>query len=233
MSVAHLSLIFHDMFNSMPALVIVICIISNKLYPRSSGVSFDYGHMCTRRDLVWLGPNLIHFYLVLLSASMTQDSQATTTVFFQEACLSHRFIRSRDTSAIVERPQRLKAVKAGVAAAIARLEEIRGKNSDTVAQGAPDPDDVLASALERLKISDGRAATVNVAMSTVSVDLLSHPAVKYVHGDIDGDVYLERLVTLIRESEEKVARGESEIPDGLSQGDLYREFTVHCIVHYL
>jgi histone deacetylase HOS3 len=58
--------------------------------------------------------------------------------------------------------------------------------------------------------------------SSASADILSHPAVKYVHGDIDGDVYLENLVTWTRESRAKIDKGESEIPANLSQGDLYR-----------
>jgi hypothetical protein len=46
-----------------------------------------------------------------------------TAIFIQDECLSHRFIRSRDTSGIVERPERLHAVKLGLAAAISRIED--------------------------------------------------------------------------------------------------------------
>lgn len=130
---------------------------------------------------------------------------------------------------IFERPQRLRAVKIGIAAAIARLEE--SKNTISSTKGSPNPDDVLATAIERLKISEetsGEQDVINVVMSTASVDILSHPAVKFVHGDVDGDVYLERLVSLVRESEGKVARGESEIPEDLSQTDLYRKSPVSC-----
>lgn len=72
-------------------------------------------------------------------------------------------------------------------------------------------------------------------MSDATVDVLNHPAVKYVHGDINGDVYLEKLVNLVNESENAIARGESEIPESLSQGDLYRAFEISyykVIKHY-
>src|ERR1700736_2277422 len=47
-------------------------------------------------------------------------------IYLQDDCLGHRFIRSRDDSSIVERPERLRAVKIGLAAAIARIEEAEG-----------------------------------------------------------------------------------------------------------
>jgi histone deacetylase HOS3 len=56
------------------------------------------------------------------------------------------------------------------------------------------------------------------------VDLLNHPAVKFVHGDIDGDVYLETLKTWAENSQNRIANGLSEIPEEFSQGDLYRAF---------
>ena len=129
---------------------------------------------------------------------------------------------------IFERPQRLRAVKIGVATAIARLEELNEKNAKKTpsSKDSSNSDDALSTALQRLNLTEpsngGRQDAIEVVMSTASVDILSHPAVKFVHGDIGGDVYLERLVALCRESEEKVARGESEIPEDLSQSDLYR-----------
>ncbi len=44
-----------------------------------------------------------------------------------------------------------------------------------------------------------------------------------MHGDIDGDVYLENLSNWGEISTEKVRKGESEIPLHLPQGDLYCE----------
>lgn len=44
-------------------------------------------------------------------------------LFVQPACLHHRYIRHANSSHIFERPERLRAVLLGVAAAVARLEE--------------------------------------------------------------------------------------------------------------
>lgn len=63
-----------------------------------------------------------------------------------------------------------------------------------------------------------------IIQSHATVDLSDHAAVKYIHGDIDGDVYIEKLTNWAKESWEKVQAGGSEIPPHLSQGDLYREF---------
>lgn len=152
-----------------------------------------------------------------------------TIVLFQDKCLSHRYIRSPDTSLVFERPQRLRAVKIGVSAAIARLHQChiaQHANDERPHKIVSETDDSLSAALERLQISNSSALSnlpfIQTHLSDAVVDIMNHPAVKYIHGDIEGDVYLERLVNLIKESKEKISRGESEIPEGLSQGDLYR-----------
>src|SRR5258706_12820797 len=45
-----------------------------------------------------------------------------TAIYLQDECYKHKYIRSKDVSAIVERPERLRVLKMGIAAAIARLE---------------------------------------------------------------------------------------------------------------
>ncbi|THH11713.1 hypothetical protein EW145_g471 [Phellinidium pouzarii] len=70
-------------------------------------------------------------------------------------------------------------------------------------------------------VQDVRVDVVDIIKSTSSVDVLNNEAVKFVHGDIEGDVYLKNLVKWARESMEKIKAGESEIPTHLSQGDLY------------
>ena len=155
-----------------------------------------------------------------------------SAVFIQNACLQHRYIRSKDTSNIFERPERLRAAAIGLSAAIARLEGI--SNSATTSEATatsespkkePDPDD-LADVLNKLKI-DSELLTyqspVSIIESQATVDILNHPAVKFIHGDLERDVYLENLTAWAKESYQKVSKGESEIPEGLSQGDLYRE----------
>ena len=182
--------------------------------------------------------------------TFVSEKARQTAVFLQSACLQHQYIRSRDLSAVVERPERLRAVTIGVAAAIARLEETASdsseENNSLVAgrtkeedreEGGLDPD-ALAGALGRMKLErdkDGGPSSsfkllpVTLIQSHATVDLNNHAAVKYVHGDIDGDVYIEKLMSWARESWEKVQGGGSEIPQHLSQGDLYREFNaVHA-----
>ncbi|KAI0632257.1 Arginase/deacetylase [Trametes polyzona] len=155
---------------------------------------------------------------------------SATAVYLQEACLQHRYIRTRDTSHIVERPERLRAVNVGLAAAVARLEEVAPPASasgpKTTAPAEEDADE-LTKALGKLQLTAPSRtpfttrAPVSINHSEASVDILNHPAVKFVHGDIERDVYLETLRSWARDSQDKVNKGESEIPEGYSQGDLY------------
>ena len=92
--------------------------------------------------------------------SNVQATMARTAVFLQKACLQHRYIRSRDNSNIVERPERLRAVNIGLAAAIARLEEHLPSpppaSGDTPAQGSTKQEEdaeELTKALGKLQLS--------------------------------------------------------------------------------
>ena len=149
-----------------------------------------------------------------------------TAIFLQDACLQHRFIRSRDTSNVVERPERLRAISIGLAAAMARIEESLSTSSGTLEMS---PSDDLANALGRMNLAaspdplESPTIPISVVKSSASAHMFTHPAVKFVHGDVDGDVYLENLKAWARDSHDKIAKGESEIPEGLAQGDLYRE----------
>ncbi|KAJ8591919.1 Arginase/deacetylase [Rhizopogon salebrosus TDB-379] len=156
--------------------------------------------------------------------SLSSKAATHVGIYLQDDCLMHRFIRSRDTSSIVERPERLHAVKVGLAAAIARIEEAEGslKHSDVNVS----VEDELAAALGKMNIAKTdsgliRARNVSVIRSTATVDLLDHQAVKYVHGDIDGDVYLQNLKSWARDSEENINKKGSEIPEGMPPLDLY------------
>jgi histone deacetylase HOS3 len=165
-----------------------------------------------------------------------------TLVLIQEASALHRFIRSTDASNIVERPERLRAVHLGISAALARLHEAftaswipssadegssqvgilpRGAQTHSSDKAAEE----LADSFQKLHFTPSveRNLLVEIVHSTATLDLLQNAAVKFIHGDIDGDVYLENLINLARESQEKIAAGKSEIPEGLSQGDLYRK----------
>jgi len=136
------------------------------------------------------------------------------------------------SSHIVERPERLRAVKIGLCAAIARLEEslpVATSTSSTAGKREEDPEaDSLVAAIENLRLEQDSAEPVlqkghpvQVVQSSAKVDIFTHPAVKYIHGDVDGDVYLEKLSAWARDSAEKISNGQSEIPSELPQGDLY------------
>jgi histone deacetylase HOS3 len=155
----------------------------------------------------------------------------STTVFLQDACLHHKYIRTRDSSHIVERPERLRAVKIGLCAAISRLEETHLVSTST-SEGAisSDPDSLIA-AIENLKLEQAptisplpRGHPVQLIRSDAKIDILSDSAVKYIHGDVDGNTYLEKLTEWTRHSVEKISTGQSEIPSNLPQGDLYCNF---------
>ncbi|KAJ3494925.1 hypothetical protein NLJ89_g10712 [Agrocybe chaxingu] len=156
------------------------------------------------------------------SNSSTEERKSPlkkSAIFLQNACLQHRYIRSKDLSTIVERPERLRAVTLGLSAAIARLEALfPATRVSTDVNGELDPAD-LANAMNKLKINSD--SLVEIIQSETTTNLLNHPAVKYIHGDIERDIYLENLTTWAKESHDKIAKGDSEIPHGYSQGDLY------------
>lgn len=155
-------------------------------------------------------------------------------LILQDECYKHRYIRSKDVSLIVERPERLRALKVGFAAAIARIEEARGLREmfDVDRDPKLDMTDGLTRALEGLDIKPkppmGVTNVCDVVQPPVTLQYLSSdPAVRMVHaagadGEGHGDMkHLDRLAKWARESEDKIRKGESEIPQGFSQGDLY------------
>ncbi|KAJ3815354.1 Arginase/deacetylase [Lentinula aff. lateritia] len=144
------------------------------------------------------------------------------SIFIQDACYQHRYIRSRDTSLIVERPERLIAAKIGLAAAVTRIQEVVGKS--------PEVTDDLVAALDKLTLgsrSSDITTPINVVHSSATLDILNHPAVKFTHGfpDLntsnDSNEYLKNLKKWSEDSIEKISKGYSEIPLELAQGDLY------------
>lgn len=157
-----------------------------------------------------------------------------TGIFVQNACLHHKYIRTKDLSTIFERPERLRAVNIGLSAATARLQQLFLAGGVVTTQSHdshPIKDETgsndLADQMSKLSLSQSfpmalcAPAPVTITNSNATVDLLDHPAVKYIHGDIKKDVYLENLKKWASESVEKIKNGGSEIPDNYFQGDLY------------
>ena len=182
---------------------------------------------------------------------MSSNAPGSTdlVVFLQDACLKHQFIRSRDVSTIVERPERVRAVRAGLAVALSRLEGLHSTSQSNPFSSSAEASDIdpsnpddLANALNQMTLeppsalsSESSTSPVRIVHSTASVDITNNAAVKFIHGDIDGDVYLEKLKDWVTNSVDKISKGESEIPTGLPQGDLYCEsaFIPHLIKPFI
>ena len=170
-----------------------------------------------------------------------------TAVYLQDECYKHKYIRSKDVSAIVERPERLRVLKIGIGAAIARLEASR--DAYMLLNKRRDIGEDLSTAFDKLNISSAQKEpegaydpfairpidVVTIVKPNLNLkDLTLHPAVRMVHAATDDDAindsleHLNRLATWARESEEKIRSGESEIPTGFPQGDLYsKPFFLH------
>lgn len=158
-------------------------------------------------------------------------------VVIQPQGLLHRFIRSKDVSTIVERPERLRAVAVGIAAAASRLEAYN-QPVTKVSELKPekeneDASDTLVDALNRLDlssrannvVSDANPSAFKLITSVAApatLANLSDKAVEFIHGETRE--YLDMLKAWASTSEEKIRAGGSEIPTGYSQGDLYCQF---------
>lgn len=113
-------------------------------------------------------------------------------LFIQPACLQHRYIRHSNSSHIFERPERLRAVLLGVAAAIARIEELdaalgSGNNGlpsqsslPSLPSGLTDNSD-LSSLLSSLSIASAASSSF---VSPQHLDIVPPPAAPRVPGQI-------------------------------------------------
>lgn len=155
-------------------------------------------------------------------------------LFIQPACLQHKYIRHPNSSHIFERPERLRAVLLGVAAAVARLEEAEEAVRDSL-----DGNDDLSSLLSGLSLHSSFQPPRHLsivsppAASAPGQVLLHHPALQLAHSPpssalLDGQAipastYLRDLHKWASEAVETIKQTGCEIPAGLglNQGDLY------------
>lgn len=154
-----------------------------------------------------------------------------SSVFIQPAGQLHRFGRPQPSFSldnIVERPERLRAVNGGLAAAIARLEAAHrpaGPKKDTQ-DGADD----LVAALEGLALGGSASSSTLVPRIVLPAPtpggLIRSKAVEFIHHPPSDDPqetrYLDSFVSWVKTCEDKWAAKESEIPSDLPQLDLYR-----------
>jgi len=177
------------------------------------------------------------------------SAQEPLGLFIQPACLQHRYIRHSNSSHIFERPERLRAVLLGVAAAIARLEEVKDPQSlstgdQTNVPSSSSTNNDLSSLLSSLSIASSSVAAFTpsnhlniVAPPQPPINpgqiLLHHPALQLAHSpppdeglyDATGvsSNYMRDLNKWASEAVERIKETGCEIPGGLglNQGDLY------------
>ena len=176
--------------------------------------------------------------LLLLSEQATKVKLEDTTmheqrdvgVILQSLCHLHRWTRTYNDLHIYERSDRLRSIRLGIAAAHGRLRaayphrvSVKGKERAQENQ----PQDSLESLLENLTIQTNGAGAENSAtlhecypfsVSTTQRRLsLFSPAVAFAHGPD----YAARLTSYLAGVAKAHSASESEVPDELSQGDLY------------
>lgn len=187
--------------------------------------------------------------LLPFSPSMA-PSECPLGLFIQPACLQHRYIRHTNASHIFERPERLRAVLLGVAAAVARLEQRdTGEQRNTIGEQHSTTGD-LASLLSSLSLVSPAQPTAHLHLvpappipSTPGNILLHHPAVQLAHSPVPdapfpyigspstassgasfpSSSYLRDLVKWANGAADRIKQTGCEIPDGLglNPGDLY------------
>ena len=114
-----------------------------------------------------------------------------TFVLFQPECIKHRYIRAQhDISEIVERPERIRAITAGVAASWARNEPIQeGPRWTSAKKDEGAGDDELGDLMKSLSIGSGENKTREIKGSSSPFDILStssqlplsSPALQLIH----------------------------------------------------
>ncbi|CAE6442400.1 unnamed protein product [Rhizoctonia solani] len=158
------------------------------------------------------------------------------TVHIQPSCSEHRYIRDKDLSTIVERPERLKALAVGIASAIALNEPAIPGRLSTSDDATTAGQDDLTVTMEELSLQSSEDVILSTPVGKMiryarpaDASFLNNPAVRMVHAleedkTLDSaEDYLSQLSRWALESEDRIMAGGSEIPrgEGLSQGDLY------------
>lgn len=168
---------------------------------------------------------------------MTRSVAPPLALHIQPACLEHKYIRHKDSSHIFERPERLRAVLLGFAAALARLESVDGTKDD----------DDLSSMLKSLSLASAFLPPTHLSIvlpPPLPIQpgqvLLHHPALQLAHSSpieapfpflprgsggaaLPQSDYLKDLFKWASEAVETIRTTGCEIPQdkGLNAGDLY------------
>ncbi|WWC72538.1 uncharacterized protein I206_106500 [Kwoniella pini CBS 10737] len=127
-----------------------------------------------------------------MTTSSPSPSSASLGLFIQPACLQHKYIRHSNSSHIFERPERLRAVLLGVAAAVARLESLDSSpfNEISITPPSGSTADDLSGLLSSLSIASSSSSNITTHLDIVPPPpipslpgsiLLHHPAVQLAH----------------------------------------------------
>lgn len=149
------------------------------------------------------------------SSRLPQDPELG--VILQSSCHLHRYTRNESDAHIVERAERLRSVMMGVAIAHGRLTASRSdKGKSRELEEVLD----LERLLDGMNIGSSQHISERWPFSISSTSRrlkLDSPAVRFAHGT----EYPARLAEYINEVASRHAQKESEVPEPLSQGDLY------------
>lgn len=169
-------------------------------------------------------------------------------VILQSLCHLHRYTRTPSDAHIYERPDRLRSIRLGLAAAHGRLLEscsqsrasassVESKDSNTDAKAVQNYDskDVSTAPLEELLDNlslNTSSITASQSLSslhtgspfsifTTSRRLALASPVEAAIALAHGEDYIPKLTSYLVNTVHRQGTGQSEVPDSLSQGDLY------------
>lgn len=134
-----------------------------------------------------------------------RDTAPSLDVLLAPSVLQHRYVRGVDKSLIVERPERIRAVLLGIAAAIGK----DGDQHPPLPTAGESPDDDLVAKLGSLSMKTDAAVTqrYRVLHSTRSISLQPpHPAVAFTHAHADDQVTLQESAYEQARQKRKAAR---------------------------
>lgn len=121
------------------------------------------------------------------SQTLKSSPVRRTAVIFQEACTKHRYSRNSDIGSIVERPERIRAVKTGVASAWARLESRSVARGGARWEQAPAGVDNLDALMLGLAIKDDKGKGKEVLggpfdiLFSTAILPVHDPALTFIH----------------------------------------------------
>lgn len=172
-----------------------------------------------------------------MNASL-KPASSDVGVILQSLCHLHRYVRTSSDLHIYEKPERLRSIRLGLAIAHGRLSEAsQVGHSEQVAQAGVAPaatattkaDDAIEDLLSSLTLGSAASQSATDILHTGSPFSITSTSRRLKLSDpiaaaitlAHGDDYIPQLCTYLRDTASKLVAHESEVPNSLSQGDLY------------